>query len=241
MSATRCARTPIPGKNPNSAHPPLWESSPDPTRPSPRQAAPLPYPVRPSVRSSFTGRQMITNPGKEGLNGAKVRYDASDPPPLNPRDSPPLARCETRFHLAHPDRPPSTLISPDPSPRQHPDVYLDKKHTWLSEGVPRRRPHQVRRDAEGEEARLRDVRFQQARRVLDGFPAQTSTRRRSSPRPATPQLPPPRRIRRCRRRWRAELAAGGSPARSAPPPRTNRFSSTSCSTKRSDQPRCQTP
>ena len=39
----------------------------------------------------------------------------------------------------------------------------------------------------------------------------------------------------------AELAAGGSPARSAPPPRTNRFSSTSCSTKRSDQPRCQTP
>ena len=67
-----------PGK-PKSAHPPSWNRPPTPPALLPRQAAPLPYPVRPSVRSSFTGRQMITNPGKEGLNGAKVRYDASDP------------------------------------------------------------------------------------------------------------------------------------------------------------------
>ena len=69
----------FPGKNPNSAHPPSWNRPLTPPALLPRQAAPLPYPVRPSVRSSFTGRQMITNPGKEGLNGAKVRYDASDP------------------------------------------------------------------------------------------------------------------------------------------------------------------
>jgi len=53
------------------------------------QAKPLPYPVKPHVRSSFTGRQMITNPPKEGLHGAK-----------------------------------------------HPDVYLDKTHAWIAEGVP---------------------------------------------------------------------------------------------------------
>lgn len=41
------------------------------------------------VRSSFTGKQMITNPPKEGLHGAK-----------------------------------------------HPDVYLDKLHPWIAEGVP---------------------------------------------------------------------------------------------------------
>jgi hypothetical protein len=53
------------------------------------QAKPLPYPVKHHVRSSFTGRQMITNPPKEGVLGSK-----------------------------------------------HPDVYLDKQHAWLSEGVP---------------------------------------------------------------------------------------------------------
>ena len=57
--------------------------------PSATQAKPLPYPVKHHVRSSFTGRQMITNPPKEGLLGSK-----------------------------------------------HPDVYLDKQHAWLSEGVP---------------------------------------------------------------------------------------------------------
>jgi hypothetical protein len=35
--------------------------------------------VKDSVRSSFTGRQMVVNPGKDGLNGAKVRLPRTPP------------------------------------------------------------------------------------------------------------------------------------------------------------------
>ena len=89
MSATRyVARAGgIAWQSPKCGH--IASRIPLPPPPLSPQAKPLPYPVKHHVRSSFTGRQMITNPPKEGVLGSK-----------------------------------------------HPDVYLDKQHAWLSEGVP---------------------------------------------------------------------------------------------------------
>ena len=94
MSATRYvpsarARWESRGNHPNASTTPREFPLLTRAPPCATQAKPLPYPVKHHVRSSFTGRQMITNPPKEGLLGSK-----------------------------------------------HPDVYLDKQHAWLSEGVP---------------------------------------------------------------------------------------------------------
>ena len=94
MSATRYvpsarARWESRGNHPNACTTPREFPLLTRAPPCATQAKPLPYPVKHHVRSSFTGRQMITNPPKEGLLGSK-----------------------------------------------HPDVYLDKQHAWLSEGVP---------------------------------------------------------------------------------------------------------
>ena len=94
MSATRYvpsarARLESRGNHPNACTTPREFPLLPRAPPCATQAKPLPYPVKHHVRSSFTGRQMITNPPKEGLLGSK-----------------------------------------------HPDVYLDKQHAWLSEGVP---------------------------------------------------------------------------------------------------------
>ena len=112
----------------------------------------------------------------------------------------------------------STLTSPDPSPRQHPDVYLDKKHPWLGEGVPyvdrikyaetqkeKKRGFGTSDFSKRDEFSM-DFRTNQYKEALKSENRHTAA--------ATAKA-----YKEMQAAMEAELAAGGSPARSAPPPK----------------------